>query len=65
MVAGDFSLRGSSPCIDKGFDFDWMSDPADPHGRHLDLAGGPRIRDGRVDMGAYEHVLKGTLLYIH
>jgi hypothetical protein len=59
--AGDYRLRGNSPCIDKGFDFDWMSDPADPQGRNLDLAGGPRIRGERVDMGAYEYVAMGTI----
>jgi len=43
---GDFRLRQGSPCIDAGDNsvVNWS----------LDLAGNPRIQNGRVDLGAYE-----------
>ena len=43
---GDFRLIGYSPCIDAG-DNDFVQGD-------LDLAGSPRIQNGRVDIGAYE-----------
>ncbi|SOE21065.1 hypothetical protein SAMN06298216_1537 [Spirosomataceae bacterium TFI 002] len=46
---GDFRLQACSPVIDKG--------TADTTGLNLgliDLAGNPRVLDGRIDMGAYE-----------
>ena len=46
-AAGDYRLLPSSPCIDTGINQDGMSDTTD-------LAGNPRIINGRVDMGAYE-----------
>lgn len=45
-----FSLNGNSPCIDNG--------TPDVTGLNLpghDLAGGPRIWNNRIDMGAYEY----------
>lgn len=44
---GDYRLRPESPCIDAGDDGAVRSD--------VDLAGAPRVRNGRVDLGAYEH----------
>ena len=64
-VAGTFDddlrLRPGSPCIDAGdntrlpadaFDLDGDGDSSEPI--PLDLAGGPRLRGGTVDRGAYE-----------
>ena len=45
---GDYRLSSQSPCIDAG-DPNYTTDP-----NALDLAGQPRIADGRVDVGAYE-----------
>jgi parallel beta-helix repeat protein len=47
-AAGDYSLSYSSPCIDAGYNLNWMTNTTD-------LADNPRIVDGRVDMGAYEY----------
>lgn len=56
--AGDFHLKGSSPCIDKGVFRDWMTGAKD-------LDGAQRIIALAVDMGAYEAPLpRGTLLTI-
>ena len=43
---GDYRLRTSSPCLNKGINADDIGD--------TDLVGNPRIRHGIVDMGAYE-----------
>lgn len=43
---GDFSLKSSSPCIDKGDNSAVMTED--------DYLGNPRIRCQQVDMGAYE-----------
>lgn len=45
----DFHLLPESPCIDAG-DPDYAAIP-----NETDLDGNPRILDGRIDMGAYEH----------
>ncbi|GAB3969642.1 hypothetical protein GCM10028806_16250 [Spirosoma terrae] len=47
---GDYQLRDSSPAIN-------MGDPSSTTETVslLDLAGKPRINQGRIDMGAYEH----------
>jgi hypothetical protein len=43
----DFRLRPDSPCIDAGRNEDWMIEA-------VDAAGGPRIQNKVVDVGAYE-----------
>ena len=45
---GDYHLQASSPCIDAG------DNSAIPAGVIVDLGGDPRIKNGIVDMGAYE-----------
>lgn len=45
---GDFRPGDGSPCIDAGTNQDWMPTATD-------LDGNPRIREGIVDMGAYEY----------
>ncbi len=52
-AAGDYRLLPSSPCIDAGINQDWMFDATD-------LAGNPRMLNGRVDMGAYEFAFQGN-----
>jgi hypothetical protein len=55
-AAGDYQLAEGSPCINAGTNLPWMA-------AATDLAGNPRIYDGRVDMGCYEFVPEsGTLL---
>lgn len=46
--AGDFSLLRSSPCVNAGMTFDWLTGGKD-------LAGKDRVNDSVVDMGAYEY----------
>jgi len=46
-VNGDYRLRPGSPAMDSGLEMPWMTDATD-------LAGGPRIRNGTPDQGAYE-----------
>jgi hypothetical protein len=48
-VTGDYRLSSQSPCIDTG-DPNYTADA-----NAVDLAGRPRIDDGRVDIGAYEY----------
>jgi hypothetical protein len=48
FVIGSYRLQDESPCIDAGFNEDWMLDA-------VDLDGNPRISNGTVDMGAYEY----------
>jgi hypothetical protein len=50
-VEGDYHLLPGSPCIDTG-DPNYVSEP-----NETDLDGRPRVMNGRVDMGAYEHKL--------
>jgi hypothetical protein len=49
-AGGDFRLGPGSPAIDAG-------DPTTSTGEagQLDLAGAPRVSDGRIDLGAFEH----------
>jgi hypothetical protein len=47
-AAGDYRLGANSPCFNTGTNQDWMPDA-------LDLDGYPRIKDGVVDVGAYEY----------
>lgn len=49
-----FHLPETSPCVDSGTNGDWTVDS-------LDLDGGPRIRNGRVDMGCYEQSRSSSL----
>jgi len=62
-AGGNFRLSNISPCIDSGTNFPWMTDPADI--RSKDLDGRPRLRYGRVDMGCYEYISKGTIVSFH
>ena len=48
LAAGDYRLTGFSPCIGAGTNQDWMLGATD-------LAGNPRVLDGRVDLGAFEY----------
>ena len=48
----NFRLQASSPCIDAGFNYYWMTDTGDP--RSKDLDDNPRIWNSIVDMGTYE-----------
>jgi len=52
--AGDYRLSSGSPCINTGLNGDWMTNAVDLDGRQ-------RLRYERVDMGAYEHIYKGTI----
>jgi hypothetical protein len=55
----DYRLSGTSPCIDKGKNEDWMW-------QAVDLGGNPRILKGKssmkVDMGAYEYVAEPVVV---
>ncbi len=46
-ATSDYRLSFNSPCVNRGTNEAWMVDD-------VDLDGLPRIRHGRVDMGAYE-----------
>ncbi len=46
-VDGDYHLKWLSPCVNVG-------DPNRDYTGQTDIDGGPRVRYGRVDMGAYE-----------
>lgn len=63
-VIGNYRLRGGSPCVDAGLNFAWMTNPADR--RSWDLDNKPRIRSagGTVDMGAWEYVKYGTVMFV-
>ena len=51
-VSADWTLQSGSPCINTGMpDISNLNLPA------LDMAGNPRIYNGRVDIGAYENQL--------
>ena len=60
--AGLYRLRGNSPCINQGVNLDWMTNAALVIGR--DLSGDRRLRDDRVDMGAYEFRAFGTRFFV-
>lgn len=55
---GDLRLERISPCINAGDNHDWMG------GGALDLDGRPRVLEGTVDMGAYEHPPPGTVFIL-
>ena len=48
LVAGDYQLKRSSPCVDKALELPWMA-------AGLDYAGNERIFGGAPDMGAHEY----------
>jgi parallel beta-helix repeat protein/predicted outer membrane repeat protein len=55
-LTGDWSLQEASPCINAG--------TPDTSGLILpvfDLAGNPRIKGGRIDIGAYEYLLPNSI----
>ena len=55
----NYHLTEISPCFNTGTNqTSWMS-------TGVDLDGRKRIRYGRVDMGAYEHINKGTFYRFH
>ncbi len=54
----NFRLIPSSPCVNKGFNQDWMTNAVDFNGR-------TRVRYGTVDMGAYELIYDGTIYRFH
>ncbi|MBM4026400.1 MAG: hypothetical protein FJ280_13505 [Planctomycetes bacterium] len=64
-IDGDYRLEASSPAIDAGsnaalpadsFDLDGDGNTTEP--LPVDLDGEPRVKDARVDMGAYEQLAK-------
>lgn len=57
-AAWDYTLQGSSPCLNVGTNLAWMTGA-------MDLAGKARISGASVDMGAYEFTPKGTVLEIY
>ena len=57
--SGNYRLAPTSPCINGGIFYDWMTNSADVRSRDLD--GLPRIKYGAVDMGAYESIRSGTI----
>jgi PKD repeat protein len=52
--AANYRLSVQSPCVNTGNNQDWMFGATD-------LEGKPRIRNGTVDMGAYEFVFEADL----
>ncbi len=58
-VAGNYRLRSMSPALNAGILAGWMTGA-------VDLDGSPRIDrvTGKVDMGAYERVVVGTMLLV-
>ena len=57
---GNFSLKGKSPARNAGLVEDWIIALVGDR----DLAGNPRVRDGRIDMGAFQYVPRGTRLIV-
>ncbi len=55
---GDFRLQVTSPALNIG------NNDVLPFGANLDLAGEPRVNNGTVDLGAYELVDAGSILYV-
>ncbi len=58
-ATNNYRLRKESPCLNAGINLAWMIGA-------LDLDGDPRIKNGLVDMGAYECLLlpKGTVFLL-
>ena len=59
VKAGNYQLTSGSPCKDSGDKSVW-TDIESP----TDLLGGPRIIDGRVDMGCYEGAASGFMMIL-
>jgi len=54
----DFMLKSGSPCIDAGIAFDVTDNDSNEITKEIllrDLAGNPRINNGRIDLGPYEY----------
>lgn len=60
VARGDYRLKSSSKCIDKGDDTAWE----DLSGA-VDLKGGPRLLNKHVDIGCYECALRGLVLILY
>ena len=58
LDGGDYRLKGNSPCVNAGFNQNWMTNA-------VDLDGRSRIRYGTVDMGAYERINAGVIYTVH
>jgi predicted outer membrane repeat protein len=58
VAGGNYRLTGHSRCVNAGTNGSWTTSYP------CDLDGGPRIRDSRVDMGAYEYIPSGTVFMI-
>jgi hypothetical protein len=50
VASGDWRLRGDSLCVDRGINTAWMSNATD-------MAGEPRLFNGKADMGAFEFTM--------
>lgn len=55
---GIWRLGPGTPCANTGTNQDWMFNAPD-------VGGGPRIRYGTVDMGAYEYIHQATIYNFH
>lgn len=58
QASRNYRLANNSPCINAGTNQSWMTN-------YCDLDGLIRIRYGIVDMGAYEHLNRGTVCTVH
>lgn len=56
-IAGDYHLRGDSPCINAGMNQAWTA-------ATFDLDGIARAKDGLVDIGCYEFIPSGTVILV-
>ncbi len=56
-AAGDYRIRSTSPCRDKGLYQTWMADA-------IDFFGNPRARGAKVDIGYYQSEPAGTTLFL-
>ena len=54
---GDYTLKSGSPLLNVGVFCDWMTGAKD-------LAGNPRAKDGKVDLGCYERKATGMLVIL-
>jgi hypothetical protein len=56
-ATNSFRLTKHSPCVNAGMNFAWMVNASD-------LDGNPRVRAGKVDMGAYECQSVGGTMFV-